>query len=460
MTAKRDSVSSEGILWLQYIGSLGAALLLFMTGMSGGWTSPFIAKLTAENSSLPITLDEASWVASMLNLGRVVGAVPGPISVYYFGSKRTMVFNGIPCVVGWVSMIIARSVDWLYVGRFVIGLSVGMCYSSFPLYLGEISSPAIRGALVTLASIGLPVGVLTGNTIGAYVSMSVFAWISLVPNIIYIVLFIWLPESPYHLVRTNKIEEAKVSIAKYNPRLDVNVEVRSIQDFINESQSVTLADKFRELNIPENRKAGIIVTLLYFFMQFSGMSSFIFYLEIILTNGGLTVIPPATMVIVASLAGILAGFATIYLADKCGRRTLLIVSSAGTAASMIALGVHYVLLDANFDPASLQWLLILSVIFYEVFLYIGLCPVPNTVLSELFAPNIKSMVACLSGVSLSLFSFVSSKTYQSLLEITSEACVFFLYGAVAITSLVFGLTVMPETKGKSLQEIQDELHKK
>ncbi|XP_046415307.1 facilitated trehalose transporter Tret1-like [Neodiprion fabricii] len=448
------------VLWLQWIGGLGALLLLFISGLMIGWTSPYIAKLTTPNSTLHITKTEASWVASLMNFGRLTGAVPGAASVYYFGGKQTLFFITIPMIVGWISIIMANSVVWLYIARFVSGLSMGMSYSSFPLYLGEIASPKIRGSLVTLASCGAPVGMLCGNIIGAYVDMPVFAYISLVPTVVAILLFLWLPESPHHLLRTNQIGKAEEAIARYNPGINIHVEVKSIQNFLTASNSQTFRSKLREFNIPQNRKAGLIIIGLYLFMQLSGLNSVLFYLETILTNGGLTFIPPATMVMVGSGAAIFGAVGAIYLAAKCKRKTLLIVSCVGTVISLGLMGTHFALLNGGTDSAELQWLITSSVLMYEVSVHVGLCPVPSIVLSELFAPNIKSMAACIASVSVGLFAFLSSKTYQPLVDMMGEAYVFWMHASFIVIEIIFVWACLLETKGKSLQEIQNALHKR
>lgn len=439
---------------------IAALLLLLLYGMMSGWTSPYLAQLTAEDSPLPINLAEASWVASLFSLGRLLGAIPGAMSVYFFGSKKALLFTTFPMIVGWVSLATVNSVVALYVGRFACGISQGMAFSCFPLYLGEISSPEIRGALMSFALNGTSLGVLAGTLIGAYVPMTVFAYSSLVPTAICVIIFLCVPESPYYFVHTDDIQEAKKSIARYNPGIDAEAEVKSLENFIKASQSVTFADKLREFNIPQNRKAGFIVVMLYFFLQFSGANSLTFYMEMILIDGRLTIIRPDTMVIIASAAGLVTSLCTVYLADKLGRKPMMIISSAGVATSMAMLGGHFALLERNYDFYGQQWLLISSIFFYEIFVYAGLVSIPSIICGELFAPNIKSIAACFGSISQGLFSFISTKSYQPLLNIIDEAYVFWFYGVVIAIAIVFTLTIMPETKGKSLQEIQNILHKK
>ena len=176
-------------------------MVLVQLGISSGWTSPYLARLTAPDSPLPLTLEEASWVASLLNLGRFTGAFVGAVSVGYLGSKRTMLLTLLPIGFCWVLTILADRAAWLYAARLCGGLGLGMTYSSFPLYLGEVALPEIRGSLVSLAACGGTFGIMVGNIVGSYLSLELSAAIYLAPCLALMVLFYWLPESPHHLVK-------------------------------------------------------------------------------------------------------------------------------------------------------------------------------------------------------------------------------------------------------------------
>lgn len=176
-------------------------MVLVQLGISSGWSSPYLAQLTAPNSTLPLTLDQASWVASLLNLGRFAGAFTGATSVSYIGSKSTMLITLVPISLCWILTMLAQDAVWLYAARFSGGLGLGMTYSSFPLYIGEVALPEIRGALVSLAACGGTFGIMLGNVSGSYLSLHVSAAIYLVPCLALMVLFAWLPESPHHLIK-------------------------------------------------------------------------------------------------------------------------------------------------------------------------------------------------------------------------------------------------------------------
>lgn len=116
----------------------------------GAWSSPYIAYLTSSKSHIPVTMDEASWIVSLLNLGRPVGAILGSVAVNYFGTKTTILVSSLPMAFCWLFIMLADRAEWLYAARFLSGIGIGKTYSSFSLYLSEIADPTIRGALVFL----------------------------------------------------------------------------------------------------------------------------------------------------------------------------------------------------------------------------------------------------------------------------------------------------------------------
>ena len=187
-------------------------MIVVQIGVSMGWSSPYTARFTAPDSPLRITTDEASWIASLLNLGRFTGSLVGGFSTSYFGSKRTMLLTLLPMVACWVIMILAQDAWMLYIARFCAGVNIGVTYCAYPLYVGEVARPEIRGALVTLAMVGAPFGVAISSVAGSYLSLKVYSGIFLTPCIVLIALFLWMPESPHHLVKGKLITKHNCSM--------------------------------------------------------------------------------------------------------------------------------------------------------------------------------------------------------------------------------------------------------
>ena len=131
-----------------------------------------------------------------------MGTILGSVSVNYVGCKKSMFILLIPMACCWALTIAADSAEWLYLARLLGGISLGMTFSTYPLYIGEVSLPKIRGALVSTTIVGITFALMMGSIIGATLSMRVSAIIYIIPCLILMAVFLWLPESPYHLVKS------------------------------------------------------------------------------------------------------------------------------------------------------------------------------------------------------------------------------------------------------------------
>lgn len=374
----------------------------------------------------------------------------------YYGSKRSLLMSGIPIIISWICIIFANSAFWLYVFRVSAGISFGMYYSCFAFYIGEIASANIRGALVSTIVNGMPFGTLIGNIMGSHMSMMCFGLVSLVLTICFMTVFPLLPQSPHYYVRQNNAIEAKKTIQWYHRKSNVNVELEIIEDFVRSSKSTNFRDKINQVMERKNRRAFYMIILLFIFMQLSGLNTVTYYMEIIIRSAKVTSLEPATVVIISTGIGIVIGWISVYLIDRCGRKVLIAVSCGCVIIAMVLLGLHFLLLEQNFEPKSLEWLPILAMILFMM-MSIGLIPVPSTILSELFPDDLKSIAGFTASITSALFAFICSRTYQPLIDLMSEKYVFWMYAIAMTVCLVYSITEMPETKGKTLQEIQDML---
>ncbi|KYN40469.1 Facilitated trehalose transporter Tret1-2 like protein [Trachymyrmex septentrionalis] len=457
MDHEADKQKIKKVQWPQWIGGIGVNLLQLQMGLISVWSSPYIAYLTSPKSHIPMTMDEASWVVSLLNLGRIIGAISGSVAVDYLGAKTTVFITSLPITFCWLFIIVANRVEWLYAARLLAGISLGKTYSCFSLYLGEIADPSIRGALVALAVSGLSIGNLMMSIMGAYLRMDVTATVCLVLCIILIIIFIWLPESPHHFVKIEQESKAQTSILWYHRDCDVESELQALKLFLEKNRSLRFTEVIKEFKIPYIWKAQILVSLLFMYLQICGLNNVLFYMETILRHTKVTVIKPSMIVIIVTATGIAGSMLCILLIDRFGRRILMIVSTLNVTISLICLGTQYQLLDAGYNPASLQALPICSVLLFQIAMYIGLVSIPNTVLSEIFPPHIKCVAGCFASIICAISSFISTSTYQPLINLITEKYLFYVYALLLVTAVPYTYFCMPETKGKSLQEIQEEL---
>lgn len=307
---------------------------------------------------------------------------------------------------------------------------------------------------------GLSVGNLIICTMGANLKMDISAGVCLALCFILMIIFIWLPESPHHFVKIKAEEKARASILWYNRGCDVESELQILKKFIETNNSLSFIDVLKEFKIPYICKALVLVLVLFMYSQMCGMNNVMFYMETILRSASVTIIEPATVVIIVTAVGIVSSLFSMLLIDKFGRRVLMIASTVTVSISLICLGTEFQLLDAGYDSATLQALPIFSVLFYQMAVFIGILSIPTTVLGEIFPSHVKCMAGCFSSIMAGLFGFISTSTYQPLVDLVTEKYLFYIYSLILITVVPYILFCMPETKGKSLLQIQEELTKK
>ncbi|CAK9802293.1 Facilitated trehalose transporter Tret1 [Anthophora plagiata] len=455
---KKDVVKKITI-WPQLLATCTLSLAVIGSGLANGWASPYLAQLTSTEANVPLRLTdtEASWVASLLNLGRLVGALLSALCQEYIGRKKVLLLGGVPLAASWVFSICATSVMWLYTSRFCSGIGSGMIWSALSLYLSEIANPKIRGSLISMNVNASSFGLFLGNAMGPYLSMEMFGYVSLVPNILFIILFSLIPESPYHYLLHGDIDKAEASLKWFRREADVKAEMRDLQEFVKGAET-NIFIKFKEFLIPNNLKKAFVVVGVYVFSYVSGYSALSSYAEIILTKSEITV-RPSLVVMILGFTTIIAGFSATLLVDKLGRRCFLMMSGVGTSLSLALLGLHFHLLSLEFDPAALTWLPIVALLTFNLSMSSGLQPIPSTLLGEMFTANMKNMASLCVSSSNALLSFASAKTYQPYLDLVGDKFVYWTYSVCVLFSVPYVYFLIPETAGKSLLEIQQAIKK-
>lgn len=277
------------------------------------------------------------------------------------------------------------------------------------------------------------------------------------PCVLVALLFFWLPESPYWLIKIDEPERAKRSIAWYQPGTDSEKELQIIKNLVASANAQSFNEKLKKFKSRPVIKATILIIILFTFMQLTGLNSIVFYMEHILTESKSTLIDPSIVVIYVNTSALFAAAMSVCLIDRYGRRFLLIVSSAGVAISMAGLASNACLISHNADMEKLQWLPIFSLFMFMISYFAGLMSVPSAVLSEVFPSDIKCLAGCLASLVGALWSFAATKSFIPLIDIFGETFVFSAHGFFALLLILYVCIWMPETKGKNLQEIQNKL---
>lgn len=350
----------------------------------------------------------------------------------------------------------AQSVPTLYVSRFFSGLSYGLAYSVTPMYLGEIASDSIRGAVSTLTTIMAKLGILYAFSIGPYVSVRTMAWLSLIPPILFLVTFIWLPETPYFYLGKNKPGEALKSLVTLRRSTQVTEELARMDEAVKKSQQNK--GTFRDLFFKKGNQTGLIIILgLGTIQQICGSQAIIAYsqtifekLETGLGSSETTIISGVVQLVAAAMAS--------TIVDVFGRRPLLISSIVGVALCNTIVGIFFNLERHDVDVSTIAWVPVMVLMIYMMFYVIGLATVTFVLLGEIFPKNLKAIAASVFMVNSSCWAFIVTKLFQVVSDGLGSDYTFFGFAFFSYLAIPFMWYFVPETKGKPLDQILIEMN--
>ncbi|XP_063389230.1 facilitated trehalose transporter Tret1 [Cydia fagiglandana] len=452
----------KGQLWRQYVIAGVANIAIASTGYSMGWTSPVNIKLKDANLTdsplpAPITSNEEAWIGSILTLGAILGPfIGGPLAAR-IGRKWSLIASSIPLFAGWILIAAATAVAFLYAGRFMWGVGVGMLFTVSPMYCAEIATNDSRGALGSFLQAFITVGFLLVYAIGPFISYSAVAYVGVAFVAAFDLLFFFMPETPIYYLSKNDRESAAncLMTIRGQSRSGVEAELDILASDVAASmaKTATIADVFRGSNF----KAFYISCALVFFQQFSGINAVLFYMTNIFEAAGSGLDSSiATIIIGAVQVG--ASCVTPFVVDRLGRRMLLLFSACGTTIGLVLLGMFFLLDDLDSPVvSSIGFLPILSLVVFIVTYCVGLGPLPWAVMSELFPIEVKAQAAPIATAFCWTLSFLVTRYFGPISEVLGMYVAFWIFGVCCIIAFFFTLFLVPETKGKSFAEIQEML---
>lgn len=442
-----------------------AGNLLALTGDTTlTWSSPVLPKLYSNDTNVnplgrPITADEESWIGSLQYIGAMCGILPFAVLADWIGRKPVLLALAFPHIISFIIFAFAKHINWYYLGRFLGGVSLSSVYIVLPMYVAEISEDSYRGMLLVSYSTFASFGDLFPYITGPYMSLMWFNLTLVIFPIVFVVLFFLLaPESPYFYVNKNdyKAEECLTILRSRKENLyNVKEEIDEIKNEINKNKK---GDIFNTLKKKYVIKGFFVALGLSSLQQLSGLGAILAYTQFIFEAAGTKLSADVSSIIVGIVL-FLASFGGPLIVDRKGRKFLLICSSLGIIISEIILGTYFYLLDNSVDLSNVSWLPILCLVVYTVTFNIGYGPLPYTITSEVLPSNIKFFLATVTGFTGWLMSFLITKFFNDLNNALGRGGTFWLFSGFCVAGLFFIIFVVPETKGRSFQEIQALLDK-
>ncbi|KAL0872217.1 hypothetical protein ABMA27_004615 [Loxostege sticticalis] len=450
----------EGRKLPQYIAALSATLGALAAGSMLGWSSPVVFKISQENSTdydFPVSTTQGDWVSSVINLGAAAVCFPIGLIMDAIGRKKTMLCLVLPFTLGWLLITFASSVAMLIAGRFITGIAGGAFCVTAPAYTSEIAQDSIRGTLGSYFQLMITVGILFAYAVGSYTSVFVFNILCTIIPIIFGVIFFFMPESPNFLVVKGKNDEAREALVRLRGNAyDVDGELDGLKQKAEEAKNnpVSFVSAITKKNA---LRAIMICYALMVFQQLSGINAVIFNTSAIFSSAG-AAIPAAIATIIIGVIQVIATFVSSLIVDKLGRRILLLLSALVMCLCSTALGVFFFLQDTHGPNSSIvesiSWLPLVSLSLFIIAFSIGFGPIPWMMAGELCLIDIKAFVGSTAGTLNWLLSFTVTSTFNSLNTAIGSGQVFWLFAGIMVIGFVFIFFVVPETKGKSVDEIQ------
>ncbi|KAK9267263.1 hypothetical protein L1049_009685 [Liquidambar formosana] len=437
--------------------SLNSVLLGYDVGVMSG-------AIIFIQEDLKITEVQEEVLVGILSIISLLGSLAGGKTSDAIGRKWTMAFAAIVFQTGAAIMALAPSFTVLMIGRLFAGVGIGFGVMIAPVYIAEISPSISRGSLTSFPEIFINFGILLGyvsnyafSGLPVHINWRIMLAVGIIPSIfIGFALFV-IPESPRWLVMKNRIDEARLVLLKTNESArEVEDRLAEIQVAAGSANAEKHEEKavWRELLNPSPGVRRMLITGcgIQCFQQITGIDATVYYSPTIFKDAG---IKSKTDLLAATVA---VGFTktvfilvAIFLIDKLGRKPLLYVSTIGMTICLFGLGLTLSLLG---DERLGIILAILSVCGNVAFFSIGIGPVCWVMSSEIFPLRLRAQASALGAVGSRVSSGLVAMSFLSVSRAITVGGTFFVFSAISALSIAFVYACVPETKGKSLEQIE------
>lgn len=401
-------------------------------------------------------------VVGSLQIGAAVGALLAGFMADRFGRKRTIIISAILFVVGVTLASVSPDVDVLLLARLVIGFAIGVTSAVTPLYVAEISPSDKRGGMVTLYQLAITVGIfiafLVGYALSGEGNWRLMIFLAVVPAVCQLLFMRMVPESPRFLMTKGRDAEARAVLAKTRGAQESDHIVAEIREVIATEESASYSDIFKRRARPA-LVAGLGLALI---QAFTGINAIMYYSTNIFQVAGFTGGNVSELnSLVIGIVNMATTVVAIRLVLKYRRRSLLLTGTIGMVVSLTIGGLALMLHGQAIAGASeiTGWITLVAVIAYVICFAFGLGPLAWVVISEIFPLGIRGRAAALATAGNWFANVIIAVSFPIIVS-NSEfrlAIAFFIYALIGLISVAFIARFVPETKDKSLEEIEDAL---
>ncbi|OXM88300.1 sugar porter family MFS transporter [Paenibacillus rigui] len=445
---EHEQVSMKFVTLVSIVAALGGLLFGFDTAVVSG-------AIGFMQTRFDLNEVEVGWAVSSLIIGCIVGAAASGVLSDRFGRKKVLIAAALLFIIGSIGSAIPDTFTGYVIARMIGGLGIGITSTLCPLYNAEIAPARYRGRLVALNQFATVTGIFlvyfVNSGIAGYgddawdIAMG-WRWmfgVGAIPGLLFLILLFFVPESPRWLIKQGRPVEALPILLKIHGETLARQEVLDIKaSFQQESGSL------RQLFKPGLRMALIAGVVLAVLQQVTGINAVMYYAPEIFKATGAGTNASLVQTILVGLINFLFTILALWLIDKVGRKALLLAGSSLMALSLFVIG-------AAFHTGHTSGpIILIFILLYVASFAVSLGPVVWVILSEIFPNRIRGKATAIASMALWMADYIVSQSFPPMLNTAGPAMTFWIFGIMSLITFAFTWRVVPETKGRSLEEIE------
>ncbi|GGA81784.1 MFS transporter [Flavobacterium palustre] len=465
MTVQNKQFNNSYLFAISMVSAMGGLLFGYDWVVIGG-AKPFYERFFDITTSANLQ----AWAMSSALIGCILGAVVSGVISDKFGRKWPLLLSAFLFTVASLGTGLASSYWIFVVFRIIGGIGIGLASALSPMYIAEVAPSHLRGRFVSLNQMTLVVGILAAQIVNLLIADKVPAGVSdefiraswngqmgwrwmffacAVPSVIFFLLVFTLPESPRWLMKAGKADKAFPTLQKIGGEVYAREEMTNIKATLDD---VTEKLDFKALFNPKFKDVLLIGIVIAVFQQWCGINTVFNYAEEIFTAAGYGVSDTLFNIVITGAVNLVFTLVAMFTVDKWGRKKLMILGASGLAITYLLLGAAFYF--------ELKGVAVLSLVVVAIAIYaMSLAPITWVILSEIFPNRVRGAAMALATFALWIACFILTYTFPLLNKSFGAAGTFWVYAGICILGFLFVLRKLPETKGKTLEEIESELVK-
>jgi MFS transporter, SP family, galactose:H+ symporter len=445
---------------------IGVGIVTFLAGLLFGYDQGVISgALPLLKEDLDLSTFESEVITSWVTLGALFGALVAGGTADRIGRRWTAVAAGVLFAVGALIEAVSPGAGLLTVGRVITGLGVGFASVVAPLYAAEMSPKRLRGRFVSAYQLAITVGIflayLADDALTSSDRWRLMFGLAVIPGVALVIGFLVMPESARWLLKMGRRDAARESLVKVDGPEVADTELATLETDI-AAEAAEGEASWGEVFSPTLRRALWVGVGLAILQQVTGINAIIYYANEIFAEAGFTTAEQqakATLYAVGAV-NVLATLIAVAWVDRFGRRPLLLTGLVGMTVSLAAVGASFAALESQPEGGATSTTVggivtVLALVVFIASFAFSMGPIVWTLISEIYPNRVRGRAISVATAVNWLAAFLVAQFFLSIVDAIGESTTFFLFSALCIVSFAFVWRLVPETKGRSLEEIQE-----